>query len=196
MILSDGGIRRALADGEISIDPAPEQSQFQTSAVDIFLGDSFRVWDLARLATPGLTPVLDLAEQRFATTANSFSTAAELERDGSYILKPYREVPQVLLCQTRERIHLKLHSRLAARVEGRSSFARLGLMVHLTAPTIHAGFNGNITLEVINHGPFHLKLVPHRTRICQFIFERLESPPEGEVTTQFQGQRTPIGGAG
>lgn len=93
MILSDAGIRRALAEGDISIDPDPEPGQLQTSAVDIFLGDSFRVWDLARLATPGLTPVLDLAEQRFAATANSFSINAELERDGSYILKPYREVP-------------------------------------------------------------------------------------------------------
>ncbi|MDO8794033.1 MAG: hypothetical protein Q7J25_05380 [Vicinamibacterales bacterium] len=48
----------------------------------------------------------------------------------------------------------------------RSSLARLGLMVHLTAPTIHAGFNGNITLEVINHGPFHLKLVPKTIEAC------------------------------
>ena len=194
MILSDAGIRRALAEGDISIEPPPEAGQFQTSAVDIFLGDSFRVWDLQKLATQGFKPVLDLAEQRFADTANSFSINADLERDGSYILKPYRDVPQVLLCQTRERVQLKLESRLAARVEGRSSLARLGLMVHLTAPTIHAGFNGNITLEVINHGPFHLKLVPNKTRICQFIFERLESAPEGDATTQFQGQRTPIGG--
>lgn len=195
MILSDAGIRHALTEGHILIEPAPEPNQFQTSAVDIFLGDSFRVWDLQKLATQGFTPVLDLAEQRFAATANSFSHNAELERDGSFILKPYREVPQVLLCQTRERIHLKLESRLAARVEGRSSLARLGLMVHLTAPTIHAGFNGNITLEMINHGPFHLKLVPQRTRICQFIFERLESAPEQDIATQFQGQRTPIGGS-
>lgn len=123
MILSDAGIRRAVADGDIAIDPAPESAQLQTSAVDMFLGHAFRVWDLPRLATPGLSPVLDLAEQRFAATANSFSIQAELERDGSYILKPYHEVPQVLLCQTRERLHLKLHSRLAARVEGRSSLA-------------------------------------------------------------------------
>jgi dCTP deaminase len=170
MILSDAGIRQELTAGGIVIDPAPEPDQFQTSAVDMFLGASFRVWDLARLAsTRGFTPVLDLSEQQFAQTANSFSMDADLERDGSYVLKPYREVPQVLLCQTRERIHLTPQSRLAARVEGRSSLARLGLMVHLTAPTIHAGFNGNITLEVINHGPFHLRLVPFRTRICQFI---------------------------
>lgn len=194
MILSDAGIRRALADGEISIDPPPQPDQFQTSAVDIFLGDSFRVWDLQKLSnTKGFEPVLNLAEQSFFDTANSFSKDAERERDGSFILKPYRDVPHVLLCQTRERVHLKPASRLAARVEGRSSLARLGLMVHLTAPTIHAGFNGNITLEVINHGPFHLRLVPQRTRICQFIFERLETVPEREISTGFQGQDTPIG---
>jgi hypothetical protein len=45
------------------------------------------------------------------------------------------------------------------------------------APTIHAGFDGFITLEVINHGPFDLKLVPHRTTMCQYIFERLSETP-------------------
>ena len=80
MILSDASIRRAVAEGDIAIDPAPESAQLQTSAVDMFLGHAFRVWDLPRLATPGLSPVLDLAEQRFVATANSFSIQAELAR--------------------------------------------------------------------------------------------------------------------
>jgi dCTP deaminase len=101
---------------------------------------------------------------------------------------------QVLLCQTEGRISLNPKSRLAARVEGRSSLARLGVMVHLTAPTIHAGFGGFITLEVINHGPFHLRLVPHKTTMCQYIFERLERAPAKKITTAFLGQTTPIGG--
>jgi dCTP deaminase len=67
-------------------------------------------------------------------------------------------------------------------------------MVHLTAPTIHAGFDGFITLEVINHGPFDLKLVPHKTVMCQYIFERLEQAPGKKITTAFQGQTTPTGG--
>lgn len=196
MILSDEGIRLALANGEISIDPAPKPDQFQTSAVDICLGKSFQVWDLDLLTgTPGFTGILDLSEQKFGVTAQKFSKPAQLEHDGSYILKPYQEVPQVLLCQTHERLDLRPDAKLAARVEGRSSFARLGVMVHLTAPTIHAGFGGNITLEVINHGPFNLKLVPCKTRMCQFIFERLETTPQQVISTQFQGQTTPIGPA-
>ena len=66
-------------------------------------------------------------------------------------------------------------------------------MVHLTAPTIHAGFDGFITLEVMNHGPFDLKLVPHKTIMCQYIFERLEQIPGRKITTSFVGQDTPIG---
>jgi dCTP deaminase len=143
--------------------------------------------------TPGFAGVLDLSAQKFGITAAQFAKDAVLETDGSFILKPYSEVPQVLLCQTEGRISLNPKSRLAARVEGRSSLARLGVMVHLTAPTIHAGFDGFITLEVINHGPFHLRLVPHKTVMCQYIFERLEQNPGKQITTAFQGQSTPVG---
>ena len=169
MILSDEGIRNALARGEIEIDPPPKPDQYQTSAVDIFLGDSFRIWDLPKFNVPGVRVELNLAQQRFVETAAVYSCDAPREGDGSVILPPWAVVAQVMLCQTRERIHLKPESRLAARVEGRSSLARLGLMVHLTAPTIHAGFNATITLELINNGPFFLRLIPTKTRICQFI---------------------------
>jgi dCTP deaminase len=69
-------------------------------------------------------------------------------------------------------------------------------MVHLTAPTIHSGFNTTITLEMMNHGPFYLKLVPFKTPICQFIFERLETAAGMTINTDFQGQTSPIGKAG
>jgi dCTP deaminase len=194
MILSDRGIKAAIAKGHIVIDPLPEEDQYQTSAVDILLGESFKVWDIKLLKeTPGFTPVLDLSQQKFLVTAQRFVKDAQLENDGSFILKPYQDVKQVLLCQTEGRIALSPNARLAARVEGRSSLARLGVMVHLTAPTIHAGFDGFITLEVVNHGPFDLKLVPHKTTMCQYIFERLEQKPGKKITTGFQGQTTPIG---
>jgi dCTP deaminase len=99
-----------------------------------------------------------------------------------------------MLAITRERVHLKIDSRVAARVEGRSSLARLGLMLHITAPTVHAGWNGHITLEMVNLGPFHLKLVPEKTRICQLIIERLESDPGMDIAADFQGQTKPSGG--
>jgi dCTP deaminase len=195
MVLSDQGIKNALKSGEISIDPVPSEEQYQSSSVNIYLGDSFRIWDPARFKPKGVKIYLDLAEQSFQDTANAFAIPAPLESDGSVILAPFSVEPNVLLCLTRERIHLKKESALCARVEGRSSLARIGLVVHLTAPTIHAGFNGPITLEMVNHGRFYLKLVPNKTVICQFIIEKLDGPAVGHASASFQGQRTPIGGS-
>jgi len=194
VILSNEGIRRSLDSGEVVIEPRPRRDQYTTSAVDLFLGDDFRVWDSSRFEAPGVRVELNLAQQEFQRTAAAYLVPAQREPDGSLVFPPHSRTPYHLLAVTRERVHLKHESKLAARVEGRSSFARLGLMVHLTAPTIHAGFNGRITLEMINHGPFYLRLVPGATRVCQLIFERLEDAPEGEIATGFQGQDLASGG--
>ncbi|HXY26340.1 MAG TPA: dCTP deaminase [Candidatus Acidoferrum sp.] len=193
MILSNQGIKQALKVGEIPIEPPPEEDQYTTSAVDLFIGSDFRCWDHARLKIKGLKQILNLAEQSFQITATAYLKELALEKDGTFIFPPYTTESMHVLGISRERVNLKLGSRIAARVEGRSSLARLGLLVHLTAPTIHAGFAGNITLEMINHGPFYLQIVPNKTRICQLIFERLESSPEGEISTAFQGQTKPTG---
>jgi dCTP deaminase len=195
MILSNEGIQEALRLHQISITPNPEPDQYTTSAVDLFLGEIefCRIWDHARFRLPGVKVELNLALQEFAKTAGGYLTAPQCERDGSIILPPYSVESAHLLAMTREHICLNREAKLAARVEGRSSFARLGLVVHLTAPTIHAGFRGPITLEIINFGPFYLKLVPGQTRICQLIFERLESEPIGQPVTAFQDQTTPAG---
>jgi len=194
MILSDKGIKAAIAKGHIVIEPPPQEDHYQTSAVDIPLGNSFKVWNLALLKdTPGFSGVLDLSQQKFILTAQQFAKDAEKDQDGAVILPPYHKVQQVMLCQTRGKISLHPKSKLAARVEGRSSLARLGVMVHLTAPTIHAGWDGHITLELINHGPFHLKLVPEQTIICQYIFERLDQTPGKKISTAFLGQTEPTG---
>jgi dCTP deaminase len=193
MILSDAGIRHALDSGQLEISPSPKDDQYTTSAVDLFLGNIFQSWDEKIFKVPGARIELNLAEQRFKATAASFLVDLALEKDGSFILPPYHISPRPVLAMTRETVHLKPGSRLAARVEGRSSLARLGLMVHLTAPTIHANFNAPITLEMINHGPFYLRLVPGTTRPCQLILERLETPPAGEIRTEFQHQTSPAG---
>jgi len=193
MVLCDESIKKALASGDIEIDPTPIDDQYQTSSVDIFLGDSFRIWDPAKFRVKGVRVELNLADQMFQDTANAFAIPAPREADNSVVLPPFSANPQVLLCLTRERIHLKKHAALSARVEGRSSLARIGLVVHLTAPIIHAGFNGRITLEIVNQGPFYIKFIPHKTRICQFIIEMLDSPATGQLTTAFQGQTTPLG---
>lgn len=80
---------------------------------------------------------------------------------------------------------------LAARVEGKSSLARFGLLVHFTAPTIHAGFEGNIALEMMNLGPASIRLVSGMP-ICQLIIEQVAGEPVGNAG-QFAGQRDPAG---
>jgi dCTP deaminase len=193
MILSDAGIQEAIKQGQLEISPTPQLDQYTTSAVDLFLADGFHGWDQSKFTIPGVTVSLNLAEQRYGATAAGYLKPLSIERDGSFILPPYHESPRPVLAMTRERVHLKPGSRLAARVEGRSSLARIGLMVHLTAPIIHANFNAPITLEMINHGPFLLKLVPGKTRICQLIVERLETEPVGDIRTEFQHQTSPAG---
>jgi dCTP deaminase len=110
----------------------------------------------------------------------------------------YPIVPgQLHLGWTLEQIQLPHRSRLAARVEGKSSLARLGLGVHVTAPTIHAGFGekparpdflGNpIQLEIWNTDPLPIVLKP-RLRICQLIFEHVDGTPEQGYVGQFATQ--------
>lgn len=188
MILSDLGIRAALEAGDLEIDPAPKDDQFTSSSLDLHLGGGFRVWD-PKLNTAGFRPVLDLAEQTFQITAKGFLIDGAVDADGAFVLEP----GQFVLAVTQERVNLKRGARLAARVEGRSSMARLGLVVHLTAPTIHAGFSGNITLEMVNFGRFHLRLVPSRTRVCQLIVEQLSGEPGQDLRSAFVGQRDASG---
>jgi len=193
MILSNDGIKKALEEGALEISPIPDETQYTTSAVDLYLGNEFYAWDASKLQVTGVKVELDLSAQQFNETAKAYLIPLKKQDDGSLIFPPFREHPWHMLAVTRERVSLNRDYRLAARVEGRSSLARIGIIVHLTAPTIHAGFAGNITLEMINFSPFYLKMVPNKTRICQLIVERLESDPTREINTAFQGQTTPSG---
>jgi dCTP deaminase len=96
-------------------------------------------------------------------------------------------VKHLVLGWTAEFVDVPIDSRLAARVEGKSSLARLGLGVHITAPTIHAGFDGQIRLEIINHCHLPITLKPGM-RICQLIFEQTLGTPQRGYQGQFSGQ--------
>jgi dCTP deaminase len=101
---------------------------------------------------------------------------------------------KLVLANTLERVELPIlpgRPSLAARVEGRSSFARCGLLIHFTAPTIHAGFKGRITLELINLGSIPILLYP-QSYVCQLIIEEVVGLPL-ENESQFQGQVRPGG---
>lgn len=195
MILSDQGIQAALNAKEIEIVPLPTPELYSPSAVDLILGDAstFRRWKKNTLAAKGTRVYLDISEQDFHTTASNHSEVVKPDDDGLIVLPPYADEQYVMLCQTLQFVHFKPESKLAARVEGKSGGARLGLMVHMTAPTIHNTFQGTITLEMVNHGPFWLRLTPRKSRICQLIIERLDTPAEKPLDSMFQNQKDPTG---
>ncbi len=192
MVLSDAGIKTALDDGTIGIEPRPPDSRIDTSSVDLTLSNIFRIWKPENFTARGAEVILNLEQLDYLSVANGYLCEAPTDKDGCLVIPPWHKHPWHFLAQTQEKITLS--HKVAARVEGRSSLARVGLIVHLTAPTIQSGFDASITLEMINFGPFHLKLVPRTTKICQIIFERLDPPAVGQIKTSFQGQKEPGGG--
>lgn len=193
MILSNDGIKTALREGGIVIDPQPLDSRYTTSAVDLTLSDDFRVWNERALTATGATTQIDLSKWDYISVANGFLEKATTDANGCMEIAPYRKRQSHYLAQTREWVKLSRKHRIAARVEGKSSLARIGLVVHLTAPIIHCGFEGYITLEIINFGPFNVKLVPKDTKICQLVFEMVDQEPSIEPNTAFQGQTSSAG---
>jgi dCTP deaminase len=100
--------------------------------------------------------------------------------------RPFNVEPGMFVIgRTKEWVQLSNH--LAASVEGRSSQARLGLVVHLTAPKIDPGFSGQITLEMYNYGRFTLQLREGQ-RICSLIVSKLARPARTAYSGRFQNQ--------
>lgn len=188
MILSNTdileGIRLQHFDIAPLADKDPSRAPFNTSSVDLRLAD--------QLVIPrGDTPAnLDLRKGGIAAFWSKHCERATITESQPYELK--RGV--FLLGQTLERVSFPLRSdgvSYSARVEGRSSFARCGILVHFTAPTIHAGFSGPITLEITNMGPLSFMLYPGLF-VCQLIIEEVRGRPVG-TPNQFLNQTTPEG---
>ena len=193
MILSNVEIMRAIEAGVIDVAPAPLDDQYSSTALDLYLGEGFRCWDrekMMNLSRLGIDYSLDAAKvESFSRLADEYLIPAPVDAEGCHILRPR----EFVLGITREWVVLPLESRIAARVEGRSSLARMGLAVHLTAPTIHAGWDGKIALEMVNLGDWPIKLRPYELKVCQLIFEQVTGLPESDMPTQFQGQESPAG---
>jgi dCTP deaminase len=193
MVLSDGEIAKAIKDGFIVIDPPPTLERFNASAVDLTLGSElFRLRDLQDVLAeepPGVehSIEIDLSTLKIRDFLAKYARPMPLHPKGYWILNQQ----QFALGITHERVELPRKSKIAARVEGRSTLARLGLVVHMTAPTIHCGFAGNIVLEMYNFGPYPLRLRPG-FEICQIILERLGKKPSAELTTDFMNQSSVV----
>lgn len=177
MVLSDTEIQAELAAQRLKIDPYPE-GRIEPSSIDLLLHPSLRILPSPEEAR-GVS--IDLKEVRVATLISQ-QPEHRLDSDGPYKMRH----GQVIIGKTLETIELPLN--LAGRIEGKSSLARLGLAVHITAPTIQAGFRGSLVLEMYNAGPWTLELT-EGMQIAQVIFERLEQLPSHGYQGQFQGQR-------
>jgi dCTP deaminase len=191
LILSNSEIREALNTGAIVIEPSPAAEDYTTSAVDLHLGDELFEFveprELASQEPEGVERpmIVDVSRISIPQLTQRYARRVPTERDGSFLLGPSKFVLGI----TKDFLELPEQSRIAARVEGRSTLARLGLVVHMTAPTIHSGFRGAIVLEMYNFGPYTLRIRPG-VAICQLIFEQLGREPEGTIRTAYQDQRS------
>ncbi len=189
MILSNVEIHNALDRKWLIIEPEPsprdlrqgQECPYQTSSVDLTLGDEVSYF------TDKKPPVnIDLRKGKFVDLFLPYAKTVTISEEQPFILRPEK----LILAKTREKVTFPLLDKppcLAARIEGKSSYARCGLLVHFTAPTIHAGFSGTITLELINFGPLDISLFPGMP-ICQLIVEQVHGVPFRN-DSQFQGQQ-------
>lgn len=182
MILTDREISISLDRRLITIEPRPAEIAFTSSAVDLTLDPL--IW-IVRDPAPALENVIDPRAAGFNAEQIMRELSAEetISARTGFLFRPR----ELALAWTREYLEMRTETRLAARVEGKSSLARLGLVVHMTAPTIHAGFEGRIRLEMMNHGAAPIRLWPGM-RICQLIFETTLGTAERGYKGQFAGQ--------
>ncbi|MDN5727489.1 MAG: dCTP deaminase, partial [Propionibacteriales bacterium] len=177
MLLSDRDITAGIDSGRIGLDPwTPEM--VQPSSVDVRLDRFFRTFENHRY------PHIDPAEEQSELTREIAT-----DPDDSFILHP----GEFVLGSTYETI--TLGEDVAARLEGKSSLGRLGLLTHSTAGFIDPGFSGHVTLELSNVATLPIKLWPGM-KIGQLCFFQLSSPTENpygsaKYGSRYQGQRGP-----
>ena len=177
MLLSDKDIRAAIASGRVALDPY-DPGMVQPSSVDVRIDRYFRVFENHRY--PHIDPSVEQAE---------LTRLVEPDGDEPFILHP----GEFVLGSTYEVVSLP--DDVSARLEGKSSLGRLGLLTHSTAGFIDAGFSGHVTLELSNVATLPIKLWPGM-KIGQLCFFRLTSPAEapygsGASGSRYQGQRGP-----
>ncbi len=176
MVLSDVSIFQAIDQGEIVIDPF-EKDNVQPSSVDLRVDGLFRVF--RNDTTPFIDPKL---------AQEDLTELVEVSEDRAFILHP----GEFVLGSTLERV--ALGKSLVARLEGKSSLGRLGLLIHSTAGFIDAGWDGHITLELSNVANLPIAIYPGM-KIGQISFLQMTTPASvgygDEIGSKYKGQRGP-----
>jgi dCTP deaminase len=172
--LSDGTLRRLLAEGRVKIDPYDE-SMVQPASIDLRLGPSFRVFHNFRVES------IDIGDPPQGLTEH-----VEIGEDEPFVVHP----GEFVLGRTAE--YVEMPDDLVARVEGKSSLGRLGLIVHATAGFVDPGFKGTLTLEITNLTRVPIKLWAGKP-IAQLSFMELDRPAERpyghpDLGSHYQGQ--------
>ena len=177
MVLSDKSIREYIADGRIRFDPFDDE-MVQPASVDVRLDRRFLVFRNAR------QPFIDVRSEQ-----DGLTEMVEAAEDDPFILHP----GEFVLGSTLERVHIP--NDLVARLEGKSSLGRLGLVIHSTAGYVDPGWQGNLTLELSNLNNLPVTLYPNM-KIGQISFLELSTPalnPYGSpvLGSKYQGQDLP-----
>lgn len=180
MVLSDRDILKALEEGRIRIDPAPDlEKQLGSVSVDFRLGKTFMVFEHSRFS---------YIDPRHPQSIGDAMRTIEVADDEPFIMQP----GDFALASTMET--LELPDDLLGRLEGRSSIARLGITVHSTAAVFEPGWIGTATMELSNLGRMAVALYPGM-RICAFSFETVSSPVNTpyrqKVGNKYAGQVNP-----
>ncbi|MGF1527896.1 MAG: dCTP deaminase [Candidatus Competibacterales bacterium] len=186
MRLCDRDIERALAEGRIRIDPAPEPLQISGVSVDLHLGNRFHVFNDYAAGFIDLSGPREQVEQAVAQIMGKEICLGDEE---AFFLHP----GELALAATQESITLPAD--LVGWLDGRSSLARLGLMVHVTAHRIDPGWDGALVLECFNSGKLPLALRPGMI-ICAINFETMsgaaDRPYNKRSSAKYRGQRGPV----
>jgi dCTP deaminase len=177
VVLSDRTIRRLLSEGRIEIDPLDE-ALIQPSSVDVRVDRFFRVFHNARY------PFIDVKQPQ-----EDLTELVEIADENAFILHP----GEFVLGSTLERI--RLPDDLVARLEGKSSLGRLGLLIHSTAGFIDPGWDGHVTLELSNVANLPITIY-YGMKIGQLSFVQLSEPAETPygadgLGSKYQGQKGP-----
>jgi len=177
MLLSDRDIRAEVESGRVQLDPL-DMGMIQPSSIDVRLDKFFRLFDNHKY------PFIDPAEEQ-----PDLTRGVEVGPGEPFILHP----GEFVLGSTFELVTLP--DDIAARLEGKSSLGRLGLLTHSTAGFVDPGFSGHVTLELSNVATLPIKLWPGM-KIGQLCFFRLSSPSEhpygsDKYGSRYQGQRGP-----
>ena len=177
MLLSDRDILAQIEAGRVQLDPY-DASMIQPSSIDIRMDRFFRLFDNHKY------PYIDPAEEQ-----EELTRPLEVAEGEPFVLHP----GEFVLGSTYEAVTLP--DDIAARVEGKSSLGRLGLLTHATAGFVDPGFSGHVTLELSNVATLPIKLWPGM-KIGQLCFFQLSSPAENpygsaKYGSHYQGQRGP-----